>query len=421
MRARPTPPPGRAPVERWGGALAHAISDAHGRFVVDGLGVDEVDLDVWAWPDFTTPSWVRVRTGTGTDDVVLRVRQTRAARVRLLFPDGTPARQGKLQVTAVAGEQWRTMQGAVWRFRVYRPDESGGIRIAGLDPDARYDLYVQPPAGRPGLQGTWLRGWRPEDTDIRLERAGVVAGTVRDPDGKPVHSATVWLRDAEGATHSDGAGWDGDFAFVGLSPGRVVLGACFGPRPASWDGFFTAEAEVGDEDLVVPVHSRRDLRVVFAQGSPRPSTPGRVRLTHRGPAGDATLHGVDWMSDVACLFRGLEPGARYVVWAGPTETGRYAYVEVGPTTTEVELTLVPGGVIAGSVALPAERYDASARIAERGVLLHTRVRDDGSFDLLGVPPGTWTVEVTCDLPSGRSRSARARAAPGDTLHLELDE
>jgi hypothetical protein len=97
-----------------------------------------------------------------------------------------------------------------------RADEEGRARFPLLDPRARYSLFVQPP-GWERLMTAWeamvsstfrtrslpgedpfealaplmIGGWVPADTSVRLERARVLSGHVRDGEGVPMTDAIV--------------------------------------------------------------------------------------------------------------------------------------------------------------------------------------------------------------------------------------
>ncbi len=416
VRACPVPPRDAPANARWGGVLAAGVSDKRGRFVLANLGVDEVDLDVWAWPDFLLPPRVRAR--VGTDDALVRLRPSVTARVRVLLPDGKPAAHAKIQVTCVEGVRCEAMQGNVWRFREYRTDTSGEIRIEGLDPDASYDLRIEPHWKPPGLQWKRIESWRPQDTAFRLERRACLAGVAVDGAGIPQGGVAVYLRDGEGEIHEVGAGWGGAFTFDDLPPGPVKLGAQHGPARKNTDGLFTVAAQADDEDVQVVVESRRDLRIVFPEGDPGRTQHLRMRITRRDGAGEGPRTDTHYDNDGEFLFRGLEPQARYWVWAGPTETGRHVYLEVPPGVEEVEARLVPGGVVQGTVVLPPKAVHAWVAIQERGIVTRAKIRGDGSFDLIGIPPGTWTVEAECETNSGE-RTARGTAAAGESVDLDL--
>lgn len=71
--------------------------------------------------------------------------------------------------------------------------------------------------------------------DVAITPAGTVAGTVRDPDGRPLPGARVWLREADEETKSRRRGninesladRNGRYRFTGVGPGMYRLSALF--------------------------------------------------------------------------------------------------------------------------------------------------------------------------------------------------
>lgn len=415
VRAAPVPPEGVP--ESWNGWLAFGVSDARGRFVVEGLGVDRVDLDVWPWPDYVVPAPVRAR--VGEQDVTVAVRPTVSARLRVLLPDGAPAPWAEVEIQPVAGETFEIMRDEWFGNVEYRVDERGEVRLRGLDPDGRYAVRVEPPSAPRDLVARVLEDWDPRDTVIRLLQKGGLRGRVVDPKGEPLRGVHVRLRDAVGEEHWDLSGPAGIFSFHRLPPGPVVIGASFTDERIPGGEIFTVRAEAGDEDAVVVLESPRDLTVSVEGGDPGREEELRVVLTRRlDGESEGPVH-TCWTDDAeGCRFRGLEPGASYWVRAGPTPSGRTAYDEVDAATRHVTLGLVPGGVVRGRVSLPADCMGAWARIRERGVYTLAEVHPSGTFQLLGVPPGRWTVVVECyGVPE--PLSGRASASPGETVEIEL--
>ena len=391
------------------------VSDADGRFAVEGLGDTEVDLHCLAWPEFALPGLVRA--SVGDEAVRITLHRTVAVRIRALLPDGRPAVYAEVKVYPSGGERTQVQFQWFWHKRRFGTDEDGEAHVKGLDPEARYTLRVAGPY-QTFLADVRVEDWKPEDTEVRFHGSGRVVGHVVDGAGRELPRLRVWARDRTGEVHED---WtdDAGFHLYGLPAGRVELGVTFGPKPETWEGFFTAEAEVGDEDVVLRVESGRTLTITFPEEERSLERWQDLRLT---PVDDVGAARELWkVDDGVYRVGGLDPDMSYWLWMGPTDTGRYAYAEVAPGVEEVTLRFQRCGTIQGRVDLPAEHGRVLARIAQRGVRIEAEARSDGTFTLIGVPPGSWTVRVETTLPGGATAWGHADAMPGESVHVLLAE
>jgi hypothetical protein len=163
---------------------------------------------------------------------------------------------------------------------------------------------------------------------------------------------------------------------------------------------------------VVPVVSRRELVVVILEGGAVHAEALQLELTPLdGPREERTRS--LGRGDGTYRFFGLEPGASYWLWAGPTPSGRHVHVAVGPETREVTASLVPGLTIRGTVRGSAEGF--LVEVADRGIHVETEVQN-GAFQLVGVPPGTWTVVLVDGSPA-----QRRQAVAGGTVTFDVAE
>ncbi|NKY14591.1 carboxypeptidase-like regulatory domain-containing protein, partial [Streptomyces somaliensis] len=127
--------------------------------------------------------------------------------------EGAPVEDAAVTLTDARGEVVATA----------RTGPGGGYLLTGLL-DGDYTLT----AGAPGLGPTALAvGVRAEDEtwqDVGLAGGGVVCGTVRAPDGRPVEDARVSLLDTAGNTLGTLAtGADGVFRFPDLAAGSYTV------------------------------------------------------------------------------------------------------------------------------------------------------------------------------------------------------
>ncbi len=248
--------------------------------------------------------------------------------------------------------------------------------------------------------------------DVTMIRGGVLTGTVRGPDGRPLAGARVRARAEvvrEGLVGSDLAVTDGTGQYrmseVPLGSGHVRVSKPGYYQPAASKGWYMIQGE----------SARHVVDVALARGS---AVAGRVVDTSGTPVAGASVFaqgsaGAGWWpgdhSDRAVLSRadgrfaypGLPPSKAWRLTAR-TEEALSLPVTVetqvsGLPPADVELVLQSGCVIEGRVVRQGEtvadliRVQAVTREGEGRKTV--ALRTDGTFRIPGLRPGTYDVRV----------------------------
>jgi protocatechuate 3,4-dioxygenase beta subunit len=256
VRADPIGPPGPdypqhdAPVHWW---LAEDLrTDAEGRFRIGRLG--EGRHRVFALPPSAFAPPVPLVASAGAADVVLLARPGTTAEVRVLDPDGVPVAGAHVVVAPRRDTDVElTVANLLGRYgsgTEFVADAGGTARVAGLDAEARYVLGVRAPSVRKDLAPHVERDWSPGSLTVRLARGLVVAGVVRDAEGRPVAGAFLRAEGEDGVSLFQETRDDGSFRFSGLPAGRVLLRGVGA-------GISSRRVAAGAEDVVLVVEAAR--------------------------------------------------------------------------------------------------------------------------------------------------------------------
>lgn len=254
---------------------------------------------------------------------------------------------------------------------------------------------------------------------IQFSDAGL-EGLVVDPDGLPVAGAAVWVQTRDGRNLASGfSDGDGAFAFVGLDPGAVRVGAIHGEfgdakpmeielRTSDTAGPITLELQAPDgAELVLTVHSAAGS----LSGAP-------VYLV-----GAETMTGFTDGSGVAD-FSGVAPD-RYrpcaAAYGGAAGCG--PEIELGDgDQREIELELGRGGfveVLLGPMErLPALRVLTTDGIDLTSMLMMVSPPIPGPDGVRLGPLKIDSYRITVAMPEG-TREGVVDAAEGETAVLDL--
>ncbi|MCC7168823.1 MAG: carboxypeptidase regulatory-like domain-containing protein [Planctomycetes bacterium] len=397
---------------------ATARTNGAGRYAFDGVpSTTPLAVEASAAGHTATRSGDLVtRAGATLDvpDLVLSTGVRVTGRVRSTA-DGRPVPAARVAARLVRGGVPADPLG---RPIETRSDAQGDYRLDGLGPETyRFDVSAPDFVDTTIDRSFFAARTRKEAAfDLSLEpSAGSLLGSARDESGTPLADVTIVATATRkpGVTHRVEARSDGDGAFA--------LGA-LGP----WE--YTIDASATHHALTAPVVARtvdRTLELTllrkarlsgtvrFESGSgqaridaalvPRPgATPSlfaQVRVAADGsfviedvPSGDIVL---DVASDVGA----------------PTRFGPVAVV-AGSNVTGIELTVTRGSVARGRVLrpdggpaadasvvlLPASfdvgANDASLVLLEGTQRKNTRCAADGSFELAGLPDGSFRVRAS---------------------------
>lgn len=282
---------------------------------------------------------------------------------------------------------------------------SGGLPVAPPDP-----AFATPPAD-------------PHDEGVPAR--AVVAGTVRDRDGRPVAGAIVRRVGAKGGGRSGRTTTDatGAFRLVGLPAGKLALEAVVPDLVTRGGGLGTAtfDVEAGATDVAVVVDVGLEVVLRWADPSPAPAGASVHVLREGGPPRVDARFGPDGSARV----RGLLASDRLVVWVPQDDAGRSVLARDVKPGGEVALTRREGHAITGVVKGLRDAAATTVWGEEPDLLLRVvgTLRADGHFELRGLPDGTrWRVAATVAGPSeddpGRTVAADD-VKPGANVDLDL--
>jgi protocatechuate 3,4-dioxygenase beta subunit len=292
--------------------------------------------------------------------------------------------------------------------------EDGRFSITGLIPG----VYEVQPDGSPQapIDVVIEPGVDVHDVRVELPDDGTVAGTVRDPNGRPVVGVAVEVTAVTGPVTvlSDLAG---RFVVehVPAGPARILTGddeSLFGLDDVEPGVLAHVEAgSVVEVDLVVaPRDAVLRGRVVDANGAP----VADAFVTHQLESSGSNEHSLRWGSDEGYVLtdldgrfelHGVVEDVSYAIAAFRRGGGEALMDGVEPGQ-DVTLTLVETGAIAGRVMVPdgtaPERFTVTARDSQADDAMRDDVfRNGGRFRLRNLPPGRYTVIVESAAGVGR--------------------
>jgi protocatechuate 3,4-dioxygenase beta subunit len=427
------------PLTMWSGSNPtepSVQSDAQGRFRFGGLGDEPMRLKVQPPGDFLAPEPFEVV--PGGREALVRLTRGVSARVKVLDPDGRPVAQAQVVVQPVMEPNRTHEEHLAWHARLRRTQRQaatgadGVALLRGIEPGVSMTLSVTPPFTREDLNGANLSPWTVADTEVRLEGGLEVRGVVRDGEGRPLPHAVVYVADAPHSWQGHAVAPDGTFRLTRLRPGPVALKAV-AHRDQRIDPLAPplATVDAGRRDVVLVLAAPVTL-VVEVEGDaapapgadPAPLPFGPVQLLASfAPGSRIALLSVQARREGArYVFDGLEPGL-VTVWVRPDAEGRYGLMHDVPTDGGlVRVRRQPGRRITGRVVAPAGVADL--RVSAVGVELQVRVdgvlRPDGSYEIVGLPPGRWSVDAQARDATGWLQ-ARGEADAGGTLDLRIEQ
>lgn len=422
--------------ESFGEDHGMAITDAKGRFRVQGLGELEYQLEFRVPSDYTPVRDVNVRAGTTGVQVALK-RGVQAA-VTVLDYTGKPVPGAKVEVATVhdhVGSRPRPIS-LPHRSLDQMTDAQGIARFKGLAPEGPYKLEVKPPDGRSDLKPYEHEGWTPQDETLTLERALTISGVVKDQHGKPVSDCWVSHRPVgqEHWTQMERAGDQGHFTIKGLAPGRYELGAWIPGAMGRRHQEALATVTSGTSGVVLTVDLGltlsvriRDYKVEQQAGltfGPSGVAFSRDHQAHLWCQEDSSRVSTQLGDDGRVSFQGLRAGRSYTLSILGLPGGRY--VVAGPLTPsddEVVVEMQEGGQVRGRVVFPEGVKPGTAFVHLFGGTAGMSARSNaatGEFTMDGLPEGLWQLSASAR-SGGKRYEGRAQTSTGGEVEIRLTE
>jgi protocatechuate 3,4-dioxygenase beta subunit len=393
--------------------VATARTGDDGSFRLGGLSAEDYVLRAQLPPHLAPADPVPVR--GGASGVEIRARAGLRPTITLLDWRGLPVTGARVS----ASEPRRP--GTPRPPRYFAPpatDANGTVRLDGLDPGVRYELRVQRPQDRIDVANLNVPSWSPRDETFRLERVWFVRGVVRDLAGQPVAEAYVTPTKGERRGHSAQTDATGQFTILDLPAGDVtlVVAARFqGHEEAPPDGRRRVEVVVpaGTDDLVVTIDVGPTL-VVLVDGLSNAAW-GQALLYAEGPQARMVS---ETIQQGRARFLSLDADATYTLFVGPFGD-RSALVRGVRVGGEVHVRPVPGKSITGRLSLPEGVDSPSVQAQLEGrVNVQGVVRPDKTYEIVGLPDGTWKVNANAHV-EGKWWNAEGEVPAGGTLDLHL--
>ncbi len=418
------PAPGRSTADQVHG---EDQSGDDGSFRIGQLGNGPYDVSTstslgWARRDWLESSPVRVASGTSGVSLVVR-RGVRVA-LRVLDADGRP-----LDLAHAAAEDLREdgtadSDGPQDPFNMVLV-HWGDLTLRPLDPSVPRALWVIPPDGRADLAPTVLAPWTPADTTVRLARARLVTGVVRDLAGRPVPRARAEWRRADGRWVGVEARDDGRFALRGLPLDPVTMRARLRPSPWSTkEDDRVAPGPVGEQVVAEP--GARDVTLVVDPGAaltlrlPLPFADFVTLWVLLARDGRLVPIAGEFIADYKQrTIRGLDPSATYAVYAY-SEVGTEVAWGVNLCTSEKPTVLdrLTGKAITVRVKAPPGAGGVDVHAAMHGISFSGMRRSPDRYVIPHLLDGTWPVTARAKV-GGVEWTATAEVAAGGSVDLEL--
>lgn len=444
------------------GPAITATSDEHGEFWLRGLLPGRVQLiaDAEGWT-LDEPPVVEIA-GEDVEDLTLELSRAQAIRGRV-EPAGAAEVAIELRPENLKiGGPGQTMMLATGGTATSSDAETGAFELSPVHPGT-YTLEARTADGRGGSVEVEVGASGADEVVIELEQRAVLAGLVRDAEGRPVADATVRVRKAQTDSNSSlsvvvngreltaiasPTSEDGRYSLAGLADGiwRVEVVDERGD-PLAWaDGSRRAlEVELGAgerrEGFDLEVEARNGVirgSVLTDEGGPVADAWVTASFTppspepKDAPEGEGPRHEMKMvvasdsgggsqaahrpvLTDAEGRFEitGLRRG-EYLLTAeanGGATTASEAGVR---PDAQVELRLAPLAAIEGRVLSNGEPADCMLRLA--GPSPRSAKVRDGRFELERLEPGTYT--VTASAADG-STSTRVELEAGAREEVEL--
>ncbi len=402
----------------FGNAHASAATDKDGRYVLKGVGESDYRVEARVPDAYQPPEPIDTVGGTKRVDFVLKAGVTAA--ITVLDHRGDPVKGASVSIRS----HQESEEASIRNDGMIAPHSVGGmhstgadgiVRLKALDGSSRYDVTVSNVEAK-SLLPRAVRGWTPADTTIELEQAFTISGVIRDASGSPVEGARAYYIVRTDTKQSEPTGKDGKFVIQGLRKGSGRLLA-------------RVDAQWIDVNKDYPDEIKGDAGATGVTLTVDPGLAIRIRI--KDWTGErwahATLTAPEnrlhlWKQideDGRVVFQGLKSDERYTLRISGLPDDKYVFLkDLEAGGGERVVTPKKGKTIRGRLELPTGlEADTFAVVIQGEFNIWGAVMPDGTFELKGVPDGTWTIRAQSSgnrlVEGGGTYQGQARARAGD--------
>lgn len=377
------------------GTVARAAADSKGRFTLDLLPADRVDLEVRARG--FAPTLVRglpIAPGEGAFNLGSVVLASGARLEGIVEdPEGNPVEGATVTLQTVDQNATRlALAGSPPEERSTVTGADGRFEVAGLQPGEAVGLLVK----RQGYASRVVSRLQPpleEPVRVVLDPASRLTGRVLDERNGPVPAAQVVLRRQEGIAGVGTTDAEGRFLLEGVQAGRFALDASAqGHLAARVDAIeVSAGADLDAGDVILPRGAALEGTVSGPDGSPAEGAVVRaLPVQGSGPALLFVVPEARTDADGHYRLEGLHEGRQSVVAEHPSYTRAAREIEIQDDEARLDLRLGEGWEVAGRAVDASGRGIAGVRIelsSQDGGGRETLSGADGGFRFAGVGEG----------------------------------
>jgi hypothetical protein len=402
-----------------------ATTDEEGRFRLEPVGPDAIEISFSAIGEFAQPPVVRAE--GGARDVMITLHRAPPTEVRIVDATGRAVPGAGLRL--MRWVRTKGIGGATGGTRT--ADSQGRVQLGRLDPRLDLELEVTPPDAREDLAPVTIDPWKPTSGDLVLPPGFTAVLQVRDEKGRPVPAVVERL------TTWEQMPWLASSA--GPSPlapdeaGRLVVRHLprgshrFSARPSVWTGVWPEGSpwvEVSEEkpkaDLVIPfVKHALEVHV-------KPREPGQTCWLFAEDDGRELPYKVQPVpEDGIVRFAHLAKGdySIYVVTNRPPEEGGLAGSHRRFTLDGAPVRIATSAGLGLRVRPRSElpRFEVSSMwlFLNGRKVGHLHRAEDGTWWAGGLPPGRYGVRAWGSADD-ESLAGQVFAEPGDPIvDLEL--
>ncbi len=328
-------------------------------------------------------------------------------------------------------------------------DVDHATRVAGVDgrgefgfaavPYGRWRVEVDAPGHVQEAAQMVSVSAAPDELVVRLERTGVVSGTVFDPSGEPIANATIVLRDQEGnamqkpiTLTASRLRWVHPLAGTRVIPyneSSRFAAVRPGTRPAECGRGHCGIDLVQPRGSVVHAVADGQIAALFPEGR---GEAGRTVVVHHGGGLKSFYMHLDEVRPGLVVGQAIRAGEPVGVLGSTGFTHSVPHLHFAITHESAGRTwyLDPEPMIRSAVVLPAPRpYDpvdvAVAEKAELAAPVVSEIRTDakGGFRIEGVAPGTYVAAAFANqfAPGASAPFAVRSGAAVDGVAIRLSE